>query len=71
VEMSDPAERGLFRPVAAVRARLSSFADAIQFLTIRRTLSVVFAARAEGRIAGLAPAIKAARMDPIEALHYE
>ncbi len=44
LETSDPAERGLFRLIAAARARLSSFADAIQFLTIRRTLSLVFAA---------------------------
>jgi formate hydrogenlyase subunit 3/multisubunit Na+/H+ antiporter MnhD subunit len=44
LEMSDPAERCLFRPVAAVRGRLSFFADTIQFLTIRRTLSLMFAA---------------------------
>ncbi len=44
LEMSDPAERGLFRPIAAVRARLSLFADAIQFLTIRRALSLMVAA---------------------------
>ena len=44
LEMSDPAERCLFQPAAAVRSRLSSLADAIQFLTIRRTLSLMFAA---------------------------
>jgi hypothetical protein len=42
-EMSDPAERGLFRPVAAVCTRLSLFADTIQFLTIRHTLSLTVA----------------------------
>jgi hydrogenase-4 component B len=43
VEMIDPAERCLFRPLAALCARLSAFADTIQFLTIRRTLSLMFA----------------------------
>ena len=42
VELSDPAAWWLFRPVAELRARLSAFADAIQFLTIRRTLSLMF-----------------------------
>jgi hypothetical protein len=43
-ELADPAERALFRPVAALRERISVFADHIQFLTIRRTLSLMFAA---------------------------
>jgi len=41
---TDPAEAGLFRPLARWRDRLSGYADGMQFLTIRRTLSVVFVA---------------------------
>jgi len=44
VEMRDPAERGLFQPVAAVRARLSAFAEIIQALTLHRALALMFAA---------------------------
>ena len=44
VQTSDPAEGGLFRPVARLRVRLSEFADQLQFLTIRSTLSLMFAA---------------------------
>ncbi len=44
VQTSDPAEGGLFRPVAALRVLLSEFADQLQFLTIRSTLSLMFAA---------------------------
>ena len=43
VTIDDPMEYGLFHPVAALRARLSAFADRLQFLTIRRTLSLMFA----------------------------
>jgi formate hydrogenlyase subunit 3/multisubunit Na+/H+ antiporter MnhD subunit len=44
VAVSDPAEWGLFRPLALLRAWLSDFADRIQFLTIRRTLALMFTA---------------------------
>jgi hypothetical protein len=44
VSVTDPAEAGLFRPLAHWRDRLSGYADGMQFLTIRRTLSVVFVA---------------------------
>ncbi|CAH2600958.1 Hydrogenase 4 subunit B [Rhodovastum atsumiense] len=42
--LQDPAETLIFRPVAAVRERLSEAVDVIQFLTIRRTLSLMFGA---------------------------
>jgi hydrogenase-4 component B len=38
----DPSEALLFRPVASLRARLSNFADRMQFLTVRQILSVMF-----------------------------
>ena len=41
---SDPAERHLFNPVAALRDRVSGLADRMQFLTVRQTLSVMFGA---------------------------
>ena len=41
---ADPAEMWLFRPLAAWRDRLSGHADAVQFLTVRRSLSLVFVA---------------------------
>jgi hydrogenase-4 component B len=44
VEMHDPSERLLFGPVAAARARLSDFAERVQALSVRRTLSLMFAA---------------------------
>ena len=44
VQTSDPAEGGLFAPVARLRVRLSEFADQLQFLTIRSTLALMFAA---------------------------
>lgn len=40
---SDPADTLLFRPAAHLRARLSSFADRMQFLTVRQILTVMFA----------------------------
>ena len=43
LEISDPAERTLFRPMAAMRTRLSCAADAVQHLTIRRSLSLLVA----------------------------
>ena len=43
-EISDPAAWWVFRPVAGLRAVLSDFADGMQFLTIRRTLALMFAA---------------------------
>lgn len=43
LEESDPAERRLFRPVAAILVRLSSAAGAIQRLTLRRALSLMVA----------------------------
>ncbi len=42
LDQSDPAERLLFTPLLALRKALSVRADAMQFLTIRRTLSVMF-----------------------------
>jgi hypothetical protein len=41
---ADPFATHLFARVAAWRDRLSGYADAMQFLTIRRTLMVMFAA---------------------------
>jgi formate hydrogenlyase subunit 3/multisubunit Na+/H+ antiporter MnhD subunit len=38
----DPADRWMFQPLLALRKVLSIRADAMQFLTIRRTLSVMF-----------------------------
>ncbi|HKM63383.1 MAG TPA: proton-conducting transporter membrane subunit [Acidisphaera sp.] len=40
---TDPAEPLLFVPVGRVRLRLSSAFDRLQFLTVRRTLSLMFA----------------------------
>ena len=37
----DPAETLLFAPIARIRAAVSDRADRMQFLTIRRTLSVM------------------------------
>lgn len=42
--LHDPAEVLLFAPLGHLRARLSGFADRVQFLTVRQTLSVIFAA---------------------------
>jgi formate hydrogenlyase subunit 3/multisubunit Na+/H+ antiporter MnhD subunit len=42
VQVEDPAERFLFAGLAAARAFLSDRADRMQFLTIRRTLVVLF-----------------------------
>jgi NADH:ubiquinone oxidoreductase subunit 5 (subunit L)/multisubunit Na+/H+ antiporter MnhA subunit len=39
---ADPAAAWLFGPVASLRDRLSGLADGMQFLTIRRTLAVMF-----------------------------
>jgi len=44
VQARDPAFTFLFDPLAAAREKLSGFADRMQFLTIRRTLSVMFIA---------------------------
>ncbi len=44
VVTSDPAEWGLFGPLTRLRARLSAYADAIRFLTLRHTLALMFAA---------------------------
>jgi formate hydrogenlyase subunit 3/multisubunit Na+/H+ antiporter MnhD subunit len=41
---TDPAEAWLFRPLARWRDRLFGHGDAVQLLTIRRTLAVVFVA---------------------------
>ncbi|MBU6498605.1 MAG: hydrogenase 4 subunit B, partial [Rhodospirillales bacterium] len=38
----DPADTWLFRPVSRLRAAVSALADGMQFLTIRRTLTVMF-----------------------------
>jgi formate hydrogenlyase subunit 3/multisubunit Na+/H+ antiporter MnhD subunit len=43
VSTADPASDYLFRPVTSARDRLSGFADAMQFLTIRSTLTLIFA----------------------------
>ncbi len=43
VTLHDPAEAGLFAPAAALRDRLSVFADRMQLLNVRATLSVMFA----------------------------
>ena len=40
----DPADALLFRPVAALRARVSHIVEQIQFMTIRRTMVLMFAA---------------------------
>ncbi len=40
---TDPAANRIFVPVAVLRDRLSGLADGMQFLTVRRTLSVMFA----------------------------
>jgi formate hydrogenlyase subunit 3/multisubunit Na+/H+ antiporter MnhD subunit len=42
VTLSDPADRHLFHPLARARDRLSGYADAMQFLTIRSTLALIF-----------------------------
>ncbi len=42
VRSKDPASALLFKPVARWRDALSGYADHLQFLTIRRTLSVIF-----------------------------
>lgn len=39
---SDPAETTLFQPAARLRARLTSLADRLQFLTVRQILTVMF-----------------------------
>jgi formate hydrogenlyase subunit 3/multisubunit Na+/H+ antiporter MnhD subunit len=44
VTLQDPAEATLFQPAARLRDVLSAVADRMQFLTIRRTLSVLFLA---------------------------
>ncbi len=44
ISRTDPTSAWLFAPIGALRDRLSGFADAMQFLTIRRTLTVMFAA---------------------------
>ena len=41
---SDPAERWLFHPLRRLREALAVRAERMQYLTIRRTLAVVFAA---------------------------
>ena len=43
VTMNDPAERALFRPVAALRVRLAAVADRFWLLSIRRLLAVMLA----------------------------
>ncbi len=43
VVAADPAVDYLFRPVTRARDRLSGLADAMQFLTIRSTLTLIFA----------------------------
>ena len=43
VSLRDPAEPWLFAPVGWLRERIVTVADAMQFLTIRQTLSVMFA----------------------------
>ncbi len=40
----DPAEVLLFAPIGHLRVHLSGLADRVQFLTVRQTLSVIFAA---------------------------
>ena len=40
--VTDPAEWALFRPAGRLRERLSAVADHLQFLTIRRTLALMF-----------------------------
>jgi hypothetical protein len=42
--LHDPASVLIFAPIGHLRARLSDLADRMQFLTIRQTLSVIFAA---------------------------
>jgi formate hydrogenlyase subunit 3/multisubunit Na+/H+ antiporter MnhD subunit len=42
VHIADPADVLLFGPVAVLRDRLSGIADRMQFLTVRRTLAVMF-----------------------------
>jgi NADH:ubiquinone oxidoreductase subunit 5 (subunit L)/multisubunit Na+/H+ antiporter MnhA subunit len=39
---TDPAEAALFRPAGQLRARLTRFADRMQFLTVRQILTVMF-----------------------------
>jgi len=43
-QAQDPANAFLFGPAAALRARLSGFADQMQFLTVRQSLTVIFVA---------------------------
>ncbi|MSP29867.1 MAG: hydrogenase 4 subunit B [Acetobacteraceae bacterium] len=43
VALRDPAEPWLFAPIGRWREKATSLADAMQFLTIRQTLSVMFA----------------------------
>ncbi len=44
VTATDPADRYLFQPLTRARDALSGIADAMQFLTIRSTLTLIFAA---------------------------
>ena len=40
--VADPVDVLLFQPLGRLRKRLTVFADGLQFLTIRRTLSLMF-----------------------------
>jgi hypothetical protein len=42
VTLRDPADAALFGPVGLLRDRISGFTDRMQFLTVRRTLAVMF-----------------------------